>query len=114
MKKALVLVMTLLCGGGALAAARHDSDSVVSWRNIVGVITAPGIDNPVAVIKDQQGNVLSEISSGTLPWVTRTGTARVDLRSGYVEYSVRGLVFVGGNNTGLASPVNQVIGTLVC
>src|SRR5262249_48332397 len=111
MKKALALVMTLLCGGGALAAAGYNSDSVVTWRNIVGVISAPGIDNPVAVIQDKDGNVVSKVSSGTLPWVTRTGTALVDLSSGFVEFSVRGLVLVGGNANGTAGPINQVIGT---
>ena len=94
--------------------AAHDSDSVVSWSNIAGVISAPGIDNPVAVIKDTDGNVLSQISSGTLPWVTRTGSARVDLLTGAVQFSVRGLVLIGGNASGTAGPINQIEGTLVC
>jgi hypothetical protein len=112
MKKASVLVIALLSGAPLLAAA-HDSGSVVTWRNIVGVITAPGVDNPVAVIT-QGSNVLSKVSSGTLPWVTRTGSARVDLASGAVEFSVRGLVLVGGNGSGTPGPINQVTGTLVC
>ena len=111
--KAVALAMTLLCGGAALASA-HDSDSVVSWTDIVGVITAPGVDNPVAVITDTQNNVVSQIHSGTLPWTTRTGSARVDLRTGRVEFSVSGLVLIGGNTTGTARPINQVTGTLVC
>jgi hypothetical protein len=115
MKKALVFVTTLLCGSAALAHSGYSNGSIVSWRNIVGVITAPGIDNPVAIITDADGDkVLSQISSGTLPWKTRSGTARVDLTSGHVEFSVRGLVLVGGNTTGTANPINQVIGTLVC
>jgi len=113
-KKALALVITLLCAGGALAAAQHDSDAVVSWKNIVGVITAPGVDNPVAVISDQTGNVISKISSGTLPWVTRSGSARVDLLTGEAQFNVKGLVLIGGNATGTAGPINQVTGTLVC
>lgn len=114
MKKALALVITLLCAGGALAAAEHDSDAVVTWRNIVGVISAPGVDNPVAVISGQTGQVISKISSGTLPWVTRSGSARVDLLTGEAQFTVKGLVLIGGNASGSAGPINQVTGTLVC
>jgi hypothetical protein len=113
MRKALVLAMTLLSGGAAIVTA-HDSDSVVSWSNIAGVISAPGIDNPVAVITDTEGTVVSQIHSGTLPWVTRTGSARVDLLTGAVQFSVRGLVLIGGNASGTAGPINQIEGTLVC
>jgi hypothetical protein len=113
MKTASALVLALLCGG-RLQAAGPDNDSVVSWRNIAGVITALGIDNPVAVITDQNNNILSQIHSGTLPWVVRTGTAEVDLTTGAADFSVRGLVLIGGNASGTAGPINQVIGTLVC
>jgi len=112
MKKALALAVLLSCGGGSLAIAQDQS--VVTWRNIAGVITAPGIDNPVAVTTDQDQNVLSQIHSGTLPWVTRSGSARVDLSSGDVQFSVSGLVLVGGNGSGTAGSINQVSGTLVC
>src|SRR5262249_37927605 len=81
---------------------------------IVGVISAPGIDNTVAVILDQSGNVVSQIHSGTSPWVTRSGFARLDLVSGAVQFSVNGLVLIGGNASGTAGPINQVTGTLVC
>jgi hypothetical protein len=113
MKTASALMIALLCGGHVIAASQ-DNDSVVSWRNIAGVITAPGIDNPVAVTTDQNNNVLSQIHSGTLPWVVRTGTADVDLLTGAVDFSVRGLVLIGGNASGTAGPINQVVGTLVC
>jgi hypothetical protein len=114
MKKVSVLMIALLCGARLLAAGHASSGSVVSWKNIAGVITAPGVDNPVAVITDADNNVVSEISSGTLPWVTQTGAASVDLANGAVEFSVRGLVLVGGNASGTAGPINQVTGTLVC
>lgn len=113
MKKTCALVFAVLCGVPVLAAG-HDDGSVVSWRNIAGVISAPGVDNPVAVITDANHNVLSKISSGTLPWVTRTGSASVDLATGAVEFEVKGLVLIGGNATGTAGPINQVTGTLVC
>jgi len=115
MKKACAFAMALLCGGKLLAAGHnHDHDSVVNWRNIVGVITAPGVDNPVAVITDERQNVLSQIHSGTLPWITRSGAARIDLTTGAVDFSVSGLVLVGGNATGTAGPINQVTGKVVC
>ena len=113
MKKVSALAMLLLCGGHLLAAG-HDNDSVVSWRNIAGVITAPNVDNPVAVVTDSRQNVVSQIHSGTLPWVARTGAARVNLTTGEVEFNVKGLVLIGGNASGTAGPINQVIGTLVC
>jgi hypothetical protein len=112
MKKAVAVMVTLLSSSVFVAA--HDSDMVVRWRNIVGVITAPGIDNPVAVITDTRGNIVTGIHSGTLPWVTRSGNARVDLTTGAVEFNVSGLVLNGGNATGTAGPINQVTGTLVC
>jgi hypothetical protein len=113
MKTVIAVAMALVCGGSAFAL-HYDGPSIVSWRNIVGVITAPGIDNPVAVVSDEKGNVVSRIQSGTLPWTTRTGDARVDLATGAVEFSVTGLVLNGGNATGTAGPINQITGTLVC
>jgi hypothetical protein len=113
MKKGMAFVMALLCGSSVLAAG-HDNDSGVSWRNIAGVISAPGIDNPVATVTDRDGHVLTQIHSGTLPWVVRNGAALVDLTTGAVEFNVRGLVLIGGNASGTAGPINQVVGTLVC
>lgn len=114
MKIGFGLALALLCAGHVAAAAGHDDDSAVSWRNIAGVITAPGIDNPVAVTTDAQNNVISQIHSGTLPWVTRAGSASVDLTTGATRFAVTGLVLIGGNASGTAGPINQVVGTLVC
>jgi len=97
-----------------LASSTFASAEVVRWSDIAGVITAPGVDNPVAVISDDTGNVVSSIHSGTLPWSVRQGNARVDLNSGAVSFGVTGLVLIGGNATGTAGPINQVTGTLVC
>src|SRR5262245_19674286 len=112
MKQVSALVMALLYGGHLLAAGQ-DNSSVVNWRNIAGVISAPGIDNPVAVVTDNHNNILSQIHSGTSPWVTRTGAAQVDLGTGAVTFNVNGLVLIGGNRSGTAGPNNQVVGTLV-
>ena len=48
------LTLALLMAPSALLAQQAD-DSVVQWERIVGVITAPGIDNPVAGIKAGAG-----------------------------------------------------------
>jgi hypothetical protein len=73
------------------------------WSRIVGVITAPGVSNPVA-----------GIPSGGLPWTTTSGTATINLTSGAVTFNVEGLVLVGGNASGTPDGVTSVKGTLVC
>jgi hypothetical protein len=85
------------------SAAFAQDDSVVRWQRINGVITAPGIDNPVA-----------GISAGAGPWTTTQGSARVNFRSGNVSFFVDGLVLAGGNSVGTPGAVTNVIGTLVC
>jgi hypothetical protein len=86
-----------------LASAFANEDNVVRWARIVGVITALNVDNPV-------GN----ISSGTFPWTTRSGIARVDLSSGGVSWEVDGLVINGTVFSGTPGPITAVRGTLVC
>lgn len=100
MKK--LLPLALLLAPTALFA--HDGeDSVVKWHQIVGVITAPNVDNPVA-----------GISAGTTPWSTRGGRARVNLATGETHFDVDGLVLNGGNASGTPGRVTSVTGTLVC
>ena len=53
MKKTLLGVLTLLCATSVFAF--DNDDSIVRWRSIVGVITAPGVDNPVAGIRAGAG-----------------------------------------------------------
>jgi hypothetical protein len=100
MKKFLPLGLLL---ASAVMFAQAADESVVQWDRIVGVITAPNIDNPVAGIK-----------AGAGPWTTREGHARVDLGSGRASFDVEGLVLVGGNASGTPGPVNSLNGTLVC
>ena len=77
---------------------------VVQWERIVGVITAPGVDNPVAGIK-----------AGAGPWTARDGHARIDLLTdGRASFDVEGLVLIGGNSSGTPGPVSTLVGTLVC
>ena len=87
----------------ASAIPSFAGDSVVRWQKVVGVITAPNVDNPVA-----------GISSGTLPWTTRGGDARINLTTGMGSFDVEGLVLNGGNASGTTGPITSVVGTLVC
>jgi hypothetical protein len=101
MKKTLVGVLTLLCATSVFAF--DNDDSIVRWRSIVGVITAPGVDNPVAGIR-----------AGAGPWSVRSGRAQVNLLNGATFFDVDGLVLNGSNSSGTPGPVTAVTGTLVC
>jgi hypothetical protein len=48
MKKILAAVLSLLCAASVFAF--DNDDSIVRWRGIVGVITAPAVDTPVGSI----------------------------------------------------------------
>jgi hypothetical protein len=100
MKKLFALLFVLLFASTSFA---DNTDSIVRWNSIAGVITAPGVDNPVA-----------GVSSGTLPWTVTSGRANVDLDTGATSFFVEGLVLNGGSGTGTRGPVQQVMGTLVC
>src|SRR5262249_3239592 len=100
MNQLLPLVLLL---APPLVLANEPDNSVVEWDDIVGVITAPNVNNPVA-----------NIASGTLPWSVREGHARVNLENGQLSFAVRGLVLNGGAATGTTGPIANVIGTLVC
>ena len=98
MKKSSFLLTMGLCAG-----AFAQSENVVRWRGFEGVITAPGVDNPVG-----------QIHSGAGPWTARSGSARVDLTTGEGFFDVEGLVLNGGSASGTPGPVSSVVGTLVC
>jgi len=97
MKKAILLSLTLCAGAFA------QSNTVVRWRGMEGVITAPGTDNPVG-----------QIHSGAGPWTARSGSARVNLANGEGSFDVEGLVLNGGPSTGSPGGVASVVGTLLC
>jgi hypothetical protein len=78
-----------------------------SWRQVVGIIPAGNV----------VGSGTGKVAGGFLPWTTTSGTAHVNLRTGDIQFVVRGLVFAGGSPTitiGTALPVTAVKGTLVC
>ena len=65
-----VLPLTLLLS--PLVVFAHEADNfAVQWNQIVGVITAPGVNNPVG-----------GINAGAGPWSVHEGRARVNLASG--------------------------------
>jgi len=101
MKKMLAVVLTLMCASAVLAI--DNDDSVVRWKSIVGVITIPGVDNPVG-----------GIHAGATPWTVRRGHASVNLVTGHASFEVEGLSINGGNSTGTTGPITAVTGTLVC
>jgi hypothetical protein len=101
MKKILTAMFALLCASPLFAF--DNDDSIVRWKNIAGVITAPGVDNPVG-----------GIHAGAGPWSVHSGHASVDLNTGHTSFEVEGLVLNGGNASGTPGPVSAVTGTLVC
>ena len=104
MKNAFLMLLLVLSLSTSFA---QNQSSSVRWRTIVGVITAPNVDNPVSST--------SPIHSGTLPWTTNGGSARVNLSTGAVTFKVDGLVLNGGDFSGtLPSGFPDVVGTLVC
>jgi hypothetical protein len=105
MKKAVSLLSTsvLLLAFTAVSATAQTA----SWRQIVGIIPAGNVI----------GSGTGAIPGGFLPWTTTAGAARVNLRNGEIEFSVRGLVFAGGApgiTIGTHGPITGVKGTLVC
>src|SRR6266404_2407715 len=86
-----------------LFASASYAQPVLRWQQIVGDITAPGVNNPVA-----------GIPSGGAPWTTTGGTATANLSTGAVAFQVQGLVLNGTNASGTPGPVQNVVGTLVC
>jgi len=102
MKKVCAVLCAVL-SGLFLASAFAGEDNFVRFERIVGVITALNVDNPVGTIH-----------SGTFPWTTRSGLARMDLTTGAVQWEVDGLVINGANFSGTPGPITAVRGTLVC
>lgn len=85
-------------------AGNNGNSSLARWNDIVGVITASGVDNPVS----------DRIHSGTFAWTTSGGRARVDFATGQASFEVEGLVINGTMFSGTPGPVTAVVGTLVC
>jgi hypothetical protein len=96
-----IIFSTALSVTGFSTVVLADSDSNnVSWKRVIGII--------------QAGNLVGNIQGGGQPWSTLGGEANVNLRSGHLEFEVRGLVLAGGNSIGTPDAINQVKGTIVC
>jgi hypothetical protein len=105
MKTILAGLMCLLSASAASAAPQ-----IVRWQEIVGVITAQNISNPIT--DPNTGDTI--IDSGTFAWTTKSGRARVNLVTGATSFQVRGLSINGAGFSGTPGPVTEVRGTLVC
>jgi hypothetical protein len=100
--KKLCVVLGLMFASSAPALAQEMG--FVFWNDIVGVITAQGVDNPVS----------ANIDSGTFAWTTSGGHAKVDMANGTMSFGVKGLVINGTMFSGTPGPITAVTGTLVC
>ena len=101
--KKLLVVLFAVAFSAAVGFAQDNDDDVVRWRSIVGVITTPGVNNPVA-----------GINAGATAWTTRAAapvsTSRPDLLP---------LRSKGWSSTERTPPerrdlFSEVVGTLVC
>jgi len=112
MKKIGLIIFVLALAATSFAQKRRGNDeNVVNWKNIVGVITALNVDNPV---NNGNPNDPNSIHSGTFPWSVRRGSASVDLDNGSTFFSVEGLSINGAQFSGTPGPISSVVGTLVC
>jgi hypothetical protein len=94
MKMKVQCMLAGLCLLCTLSAAEAQT---ASWKQVVGIIPATNV----------VGVGTGAVPGGFLPWTTTEGAAMVNLKTGTVRFSVRGLVFAGG-------PVTAVRGILVC
>ncbi len=108
MKKLCIALGLMLAAAPAFAQHGNHGNppnaTTVQWQDIVGVITAQGVFNPVS----------DNISSGNFAWSTSGGNARVDLATGATSFDVEGLVINGTQFSGTPGPITAVTGTLVC
>jgi len=106
MRKALLLISAAV---GAVVllwhpAAAFGDGTVVRWKEIIGIIQAGNI----------VGSGTGKVTGGLLPWHATGGNAVLNLTTGDLRFSVRGLVLAGGNPIGTRGDVAQIKGTLVC
>ena len=100
-----LLTMSLLFATLLMSLVSAGADSpAAKWEDIVGII--------------QPGNVVGsgtgQVTGASAPWTTQSGKAQIDLGTGRLKFTVRGLVLAGGNSIGTRGGVAMVKGTLVC
>jgi hypothetical protein len=100
-------VQCMIAGLCLLCAMGSAQGQTASWKQLVGIIPAGS-----AV-----GAGTGAVTGGFLPWTTTAGNAQVNLKTGAIHFSIRGLVFAGGApgiTIGTPGPITAVRGTLVC
>ena len=95
-----VAFATMLASMGSAGA----ESATVKWDDVIGIIQA----------NNQVGSGTGRVTGGGQPWSTTSGKAQVDLRTGKLQFVVKGLVLAGGNSIGTPDGVTIVKGTLVC
>jgi hypothetical protein len=97
-----VLISMMVIGLDPVGA--DPGDLKVRWENVVGIIQAANV----------VGMGTGQVTGGGQPWFTEQGKAEINLHTGRLQFSVRGLVLMGGNGIGTRATVTPVKGTLVC
>jgi len=101
---------SLIVSGLAVAAtlagrnASAGSEDFIRWESVIGIAQGNNV----------VGTGTGAVTGAPGPWSATSGHASVQLQSGSVEFSVRGLVLAGGNSIGTPGTVERVKGTLVC
>lgn len=101
------LAVTMAAAVAAMASSTGvvaDSGDTARWSTVIGIMQAGNL----------VGSGTGQVAGGGQPWSTLGGHATIDLRSGRVDFDVRGLVLAGGNGIGTPAAITQVKGTLVC
>jgi hypothetical protein len=98
--RSVAIGLGLLSVSMAVTAGPAKADDTLRWKTIIGII--------------QAGNVVAGIGGGGQPWSTLGGDASVNLDTGKMRFTVRGLVLAGGNGIGVPPANILVKGTLVC
>lgn len=97
--RSFAIGLALVSLSTAVGAGTAKADTL-RWKTIIGII--------------QAGNVVAGVTGGGQPWSTLGGEASVNVDTGKMRFSVRGLVLAGGNTVGTPGAINQIKGTLVC
>jgi hypothetical protein len=88
-----------------LTSSLAGADSAkVKWDDVIGIIQA----------LNAVGTGTGRVVGGGAPWSTSSGKAQIDLHSGKLKFTVKGLVLAGGNSIGTPDGITSVKGTLVC
>lgn len=88
----------------AVSMSWADSGSTVRWQKIIGKNLTPG-------------TVVGGVQPVGFPWTTLDGEASVQLATGRIRFSVRGLVLSSSTNLAVVGTIGvrrKVKGTLVC